>query len=53
LISPGVALQPGTTIAALAPREGHIDLFAMDAGGTVWSTWWEADPNWQAWFALP
>ena len=45
-------MQPGATITALAPREGHVDLFATDASGTVWSTWWEAGPNWQPWFAL-
>ena len=45
-------MQPGATVTALAPREGHVDLFVTGTDGAVWSTWWEAAPGWQNWFFL-
>jgi hypothetical protein len=46
-------MRVGAEVAALNAREGHVDLFAIDAQGVVRSSWWEADPNWQPWFSLP
>jgi hypothetical protein len=52
-IAPGRrSFQPGATVAALVPRDGHIDLFVTDRKGEVWSTWWEESPNWQSWFPI-
>jgi hypothetical protein len=45
-------MQPNATVTALVPRDGHIDLFAADRAGVVWSTWWEATPGWQPWFQI-
>ena len=52
-VPPSIPLMaPGAPIAAIAPRDGHIDLFVVDAAGIVWSTWWEADSGWQLWFPI-
>jgi len=40
-------------VTALLPFEGHVDLFATRSGGTVMSTFFEADGGWRAWFAIP
>jgi hypothetical protein len=45
-------MQPGAPVAALNPRQDHIDLFVTGTDGAVWSTWWEPSPNWQPWFFL-
>lgn len=53
LIHEETKLLPGATVSALAPRENHIDLFATDAAGIVWSTWWNPDRGgWQKWFPI-
>ncbi|WP_141372636.1 hypothetical protein [Cellulomonas cellasea] len=44
-------LLPGTTVAALTPFEGHVDVFAVDATGAVWSTFFQ-DGSWRAWFTI-
>ena len=44
--------KPASSVTALLPRSGHIDLFATDAAGAVWSAWWEADLDWQTWFQI-
>jgi len=43
--------QPGATVTALLPFEGHVDLFASTADGTVMSTFFEGD-HWRAWFSI-
>ena len=45
-------MAPGVRVAALSPRDGHIDLFTTDSSGVVWSNWWEATPGWQLWFPV-
>ncbi len=53
LISPQVKMQPGATVTALwRSNDTHLGLFSTGTDGTVWSTWWEATPNWQPWFSL-
>jgi hypothetical protein len=50
---PGVSIKPGVAVTALwRPNSQHLDLFATATDGTVWSTWWEAGPGWQPWFAI-
>lgn len=39
-------------VTTLIPRPNHIDLFLTDDSGRVWSTWWEPQANWQAWFFI-
>ncbi len=51
-VSPGAPLQVGGSVSALVPRKDHIDLFATAPDGSVWSTWWEPQPNWQRWFPI-
>jgi hypothetical protein len=53
LIHPEIKMQPGATVTALwRSNETHLDLFATGTDGAVWSTWWEAQPNWQPWFLI-
>jgi hypothetical protein len=52
-VSPPPRMQPGAVTALWAPgHKGHLDLFATDTNGTVWSTWWEEGPQWQPWFPV-
>jgi hypothetical protein len=44
--------KPGATATALQPFEGHVDLFATTADGTVMSTFFEPDGGWRSWFAI-
>lgn len=39
----------GSQVVSLLPRDNHIDLFALDSAGAVYTTWWEAAPGWQPW----
>jgi hypothetical protein len=43
---------PGQPIAALWNGSAHLDLFAVDRGGRVVSTWWEGAASWQPWFPI-
>jgi hypothetical protein len=45
-------MQPGATVTALQPFEGHIDLFVTGTDGAVWSTFFEADGGWRNWFLI-
>ena len=48
-----VNAEPGATVTALLPFEGHVDVFATSRDdGTVWSTFFEAARNWQNWFPI-
>jgi hypothetical protein len=39
LLHPEIKMQPGATVTALwAPSGKHMDLFATDGSGVVWST---------------
>jgi hypothetical protein len=47
-------MQPGATVTALwTESREHLDLFATDARGLVWSTWFDAD-GWRpdGWFLI-
>lgn len=48
-----MAAVAGTRIAALATREGHLDLFAVGTDGGVRGTYHEAQGNWRPWFRIP
>ena len=53
LIHPEVKMQPGATVSAVwRSNDTHLDLFSTGTDMTVWSTWWEATPNWQKWFSI-
>jgi hypothetical protein len=41
-----VHLSPGAPIASLVPHPEHIDLFAADAKGAVWSMNWQPNTGW-------
>ena len=46
---------PGGNVRAVARRHDHLDLFMVDRGGAVVTTWWDAGANngqWNAWSAL-
>lgn len=50
---PEVKVQPGARVTALVPwGNDHIDLFATDRDGTVWSTFWEKNTKWVPWFPI-
>ena len=34
------------------PKDNHIDLFALGIDGSIQSTWWEPQANWQPWFRI-
>ncbi len=44
--------DPGAPVTAVWRNPSHLDLFMTGRDGTVWSTWWEAGPGWQKWFAI-
>jgi hypothetical protein len=46
-------IEPGATVTALLPFEGHLDLFVTDRYGTVWSTFFEREGGWRDWFPIP
>ena len=54
LLHPEIKMNPGATVTAVyfVPGE-HLDLFATDSSGVVWSTWKDAD-NWrpEGWFMI-
>jgi hypothetical protein len=39
-------------VVALSRNPDHVDLFVIGFDNAVWSTWWEAGPNWQPWFKI-
>jgi hypothetical protein len=39
-------------IAALARTSDHVDLFVIGFDNAVWSSWWDAEHNWQPWFQI-
>ena len=53
-IFPGTKMTPGATVAALwAPYGGnHLDIFATDNEGVVWSSFWASGVPWQQWFTV-
>ena len=43
-------MQPGATVTAFQPFEGHVDLFATDHDGTVWTAaFGRYPPGWGPW----
>jgi hypothetical protein len=41
------------SLTALAQRADHLDIFAINALGEVWSCWWHADiHHWRPWFSI-
>jgi hypothetical protein len=52
----GVTATPGAQVTAVwRPDGGRLDLFVTSAAGAlgvVWSTWWEPNKNWHAWFTV-
>ncbi len=48
----GVRAQPGATVTALVPRDGHIDLFVTRDDGIVMTAWWESQGGWRPWAGL-
>jgi hypothetical protein len=43
----GTPMRPGATVTAVwRPNDTHLDLFATDSAGTVWTTWWEPSTGW-------
>ena len=44
--------QPGATVTALLPFEGHVDLFTTAPDGTVISILFEAHGGWRDWFPI-
>ncbi len=53
LIHPEIKLQPATTVTAVGSRNGtHLDLFATGTDGAVWTTFWNANAGWHAWFLI-
>lgn len=47
-----VRMQPGSTVTALQPFEGHVDLFVTGTDGSVWSTFFEKNGGWSPWFLV-
>ena len=47
-----ITMQPGATVTALQPFEGHVDLFVTGTDGAVWSTYYEAGHDWLPWFPI-
>lgn len=47
-------MAPGAAVTALwAPYGGnHLDIFATDNQGVVWSTYWASGAPWQKWFSV-
>jgi len=54
VIHPEVKAASGSPVTAVwAPDQPeHLDLFMTGVDGAVWSTWWEAAADWQAWFQI-
>jgi len=50
----GTKMAPGATVTALWAAYGgnHLDIFATDSQGIVWTTWWNEQQNWQQWFQI-
>lgn len=47
-IYPERKMEPGATIAAIWRDAGkHLDLFATDTDGAVWSVWWNDTQGWR------
>ena len=44
--------RPGTTVTALQPFPGHVDLFVTATDGAVGSTFFEPDGGWRNWFLI-
>jgi len=54
-IGGAVPMAAGAPITAVwAPyKPPHLDLFATDPSGTVWTTWWNLSQQvWQPWFSI-
>ena len=52
-INPKKKLAKVAKVTALSRADNHVDLFATDAEGRVWSCWWHQNgKGWRDWFAI-